>query len=195
MRSRQAQAQRQEYMGVEEQSVAPTYQQKVDHRNQAIAQAILEAHQQTGPSNNAETGNRSGTSAAAAQPAPLPVAVSNAQDMVDLTEVWKRLDKKSTVWSLLMDEQSKVLTVAEYMDRFRKQGVKINEPPMHYVSLINQIVRENPQMLERPFGELVQIVAIVDYDFDNGMDKDMLARKVLGEAGFQANKRRFTQQL
>ena len=47
-------------------------------------------------------------------------------------------------------------------------------------------------MLDRPFGELLQIAAIVDYDFDNGMDKDELARKVLGEAGFEANKKRFT---
>ena len=40
----------------------------------------------------------------------------------------------------------------------------------------------------------MQILAIVDYDFDNGMDKDDLARKVLGEAGFEANKKRFTQE-
>jgi hypothetical protein len=49
-------------------------------------------------------------------------------------------------------------------------------------------------MLQRPFGELIQIVAIVDYDFDNGMNKDDLARKVLGEAGFEANRKRFTHQ-
>ena len=109
---------------------------------------------------------------------------------MDLTEVWKKLDKKSTVWTLLIDDQSKLLTVSEYIDRFQKEGVKIQAPPLHYVQMIDQIVGGNPQMLQRPFGELVQIVAIVDYDFDNGMSKDELARKVLGEAGFEANKKR-----
>jgi hypothetical protein len=33
----------------------------------------------------------------------------------------------------------------------------------------------------------------VDYDFDNGMDKDKLAKEVLGEAGYAANKKRFSQ--
>ena len=49
-------------------------------------------------------------------------------------------------------------------------------------------------MLERPFGELLQILAIVDYDFDNGMDKDRLAKQVLGEVGYDENKKRFDQQ-
>jgi hypothetical protein len=84
--------------------------------------------------------------------------------------------------------------VSEYIDRFHQQGVKINEPPLHYVQMIDQVVEQNPQMLQRPFGELVQMMAIVDYDFDNGMNKDDLARKVLGEAGYEANKQRFTQQ-
>ena len=114
--------------------------------------------------------------------------------MVDLSEVWKKLDTKSTVWTLLIDDQAKLLTVSEYIDRFQKQGVKINEPPEHYVQMIDQIVTGKSADASRPFGELVQIVAIVDYDFDNGMDKDDLARKVLGEAGFEANKKRFTQQ-
>ncbi len=104
------------------------------------------------------------------------------------------MDKKSTVWALLIDDQAKLLTVSEYIERFRQEGAKINAPPAHYVQLIDQIAQENPQMLQRPFGELLQILAIVDYDFDNGMDKDLLARKVLGDAGFEANKKRFTQQ-
>ena len=93
------------------------------------------------------------------------------------------------MWSLLMDDQAKVLTVSEYIDRFHQEGVKIVEPPLHYVQMIDQIVAQNPQMLQRPFGELLQISAIVDYDFDNGMDKDALAKKVLGEAGYEANKK------
>ena len=114
--------------------------------------------------------------------------------MVDLSEVWKKLDNKSTVWTLLIDDQAKLLTVSEYIGRFQKEGVKINAPPMHYVQMIDQVTTPKPADAHRPFGELIQILAIIDYDFDNGMNKDDLARKVLGEAGYEENKKRFAQQ-
>ena len=119
----------------------PTYQQTVDQRNQAIAQAILNAHNQSVSSESEPLGNNAGAGQAQQQTAypgvpqqqTAPQALpSEAQDTVDLSEVWKKLDNKSTVWSLLIDDQAKLLTVSEYIDRFHKEGVKINEPPLHY---------------------------------------------------------------
>jgi hypothetical protein len=191
----QAQAQAQ----AQGQQAPPTYQQTVDQRNQAIAQAIRNAHDQSatnaGPQadNNGTDNPAQPPSAGLGQPT-VPDTSSGSKEVVDLSEVWKKLDKKSTVWQLLMDDQSKLLTVSEYLDRYRKQGVKINAPPAHYVQMLDQIASSNPQMLQRPFGELLQVLAIVDYDFDNGIDKDQLARHVLGDAGFEENKKRFTQQ-
>lgn len=180
-----------------------TYQQTVDQRNQAIAQAILNAHNQSGSSDNVPFGNEGDVSQSPQQatapgmPQKPQVAVqagsTDVKDVVDLSEVWKKLDTKSTVWTLLIDDQAKLMTVSEYIDRFQKQGVKINESPAHYVQMIDQVVGQNPQMLNKPFGELIQILAIIDYDFDNGISKDVLARKILGEAGFEANKKRFSQ--
>jgi hypothetical protein len=172
----------------------PTYQQTVDQRNQAIAQAILDTHNQSVSSENVPFGNNAQIGQTQQQQVVSQAGPSDVKDVVDLSEVWKKLDTKATVWTLLIDDQAKVLTVSEYIDRSHKQGVKINEPPSHYVEMIDQIVTQNPDMLNRPFGELVQIVAIVDYDFDNGMNKDDLAKKVLGEEGFEENKKRFTQQ-
>ena len=171
----------------------PTYQQTVDQRNQAIAQAIQDEHNPAISSENVTPASSPTVNQNQQQPASLPMNSTAVKDEADLTEVWKKLDVKSTVWTLLIDDQAKVLTVSEYIDRFQKQGVKISHPPMHYVQMIDQIIQTNPQMLNRPFSELIQIVAIVDYDFDNGMDKDDLARKVLGEEGYEANKKRFTQ--
>ena len=174
----------------------PTYQQTVDERNQAIAQAIRSAHNQTMPSEG--TGDihlqNPVSSMDAAQPVTAHGNSMDVKDTVDLSEVWKKLDTRSSVWSLLIDDQSKVLTVSEYISRFQNEGVKITAPPMHYVQMIDQMVVQNPGMLQRPFGELLQVMAIIDYDFDNGMDKDALAKKVLGQAGFEENKKRFTQQ-
>lgn len=188
----------------------PTYEQVVDQRNQAIAQSIRKSQNQTGiteavgnteaaPDNKSSgnqnqqlalnTGVGQQESAGAVNPSP-----ANSQDVVDLAEVWKKLDKKSIIWNALDDDQAKLLTVTEFIGRYQKEGVKINESASHYVEMIDQLSQQNPQMLDRPFGELLQVLAIIDYDFDNGMDKDALAKQILGEAGYEANKKRFVQQ-
>ncbi len=176
-----------------------TYQQMVDERNQAIAQAILNAHNPAVSSGNLNDEENSAPQQTTGpvvvqQQQAAPAAPPEVKEVVDLSAVWNKLDKKSTVWTLLIDDQAKLLTVSEYIGRFQKQGVKINEPPLHYAQMIDQIAAGNPQVLDKPFGELLQILAIVDYDYDNGMDKDALARKVLGEGGYETNKRRFSQQ-
>ncbi len=167
---------------------AETYQQSVDARNQAIAQAIVVANNSSVsvavvPAGNYPSSNPSQGSNGNMMP-------STGGDTVDLTEVWKKLDNKSTIWTALDDDQAKLLTVSEYIGRYEKEGVKINEPPAHYVQMIDQLSQQNPQMLQRPFGEVIQILAIIDYDFDNGMDRDTLAKKVLGDQGFAANQKR-----
>ena len=188
-----------------QQAPPPTYQQTVDQRNQAIAQAIRNAHHQDVSTESVPFGNQ-GDERASQQPTLVPAMVqtqtspadnasSDVKDVVDLAEVWKKLDTRSTVWQILIDDQSKVLTVSEYIGRYQKMGVKITAPPEHYVQMIDQASAQNPAMLNRPFGELLEMLAIIDYDFDNGTDKDELAKKVLGEAGYEMNKKRFTQQL
>jgi hypothetical protein len=186
MREREAYLQYQQALLAQQQQqqqqapAPPTYQQKVEERNQALTQAIADAHHSAVSLEKTQT--QSATPRAAAK--------AEIKDVVDLAEVWKRLDKRSTVWTLLVDNQAKVLTVSEYIDRFHKQGVKINQEPVYYAQMIDQMVTQNPDMLRRPFGELLRMAAIMDYDFDNGMDKDVLAKHVLGPAGFEANKKR-----
>jgi hypothetical protein len=160
----------------------PTYQQKVEERNQALAQAINGAHHSPVAADEQTP----------AQPANTAKA-DVPKDAVDLAEVWKKLDKRSTVWTLLVDNQAKLLTVSEYIERFQKQGVRINKDPMYYVGMIDQMVTQNSDMLHRPFWELLQMAAIMEYDFDNGMDKDLLAKHILGQAGFESNKKRLSQ--
>jgi hypothetical protein len=178
----------------------PTYQQIIDQRNQNIAQAILDAKSPAVTTANLPVNSTSvdqtqqeSLSLGITQNNPAFPSSSEGQETVDLVEVWKKLDKKSFIWNAMEDQQAKLLTVSEYIGRFQKEGVKISAPPDHYVQMIDQVAKSNPQMLQRPFGEVLQIMAIVDYDFDNGMDKDALAKAVLGEAGYEQNKKRFTQ--
>ena len=120
-----------------------------------------------------------------------PVKSDVVQDVVDIAEVWRKLDVDSRCWSLLIDNQAKVDTVAEYIDRFRKQGVKIQGPSVDYVRMIDDMAMQNPAVLTWPFIQVVQLVAVMQYDFDNGMDKDALAQKLLGQQLYMANKKRF----
>ncbi len=118
------------------------------------------------------------------------VAPSDVKDVVDISEVWKHLEKDSRVWALLIDNQAKSLTTGEFIDRFRKEGVKIQRSPTEYAHTLDEMASQNPQMLLQPFKDLVRMMAVMEYDFDNGMDRDALAKKVLGEKFYLANKKR-----
>jgi len=204
MKQRQTQQQYQQYLLYQQGMAAPqgpqaqpqgqppqpvkplTYEQIIDQRNQAIAQAIVDTH------NSAVSVDKQPLGKPGSVAAWLATQKSVDQEVVDLSEVWKKLDKKSTVWTLLIDDQDKVLTVAEYIDRFSKKGVKINQLPLHYVQMIDQVAAQNPQILQRPFGDLLETMAIVEYDFDNGIDKDILAKHILGPGAFEENRKRLS---
>lgn len=112
------------------------------------------------------------------------------QDIVDINALWAQLDISSKAWTLIIDTQAKVMTVNEYIERYRKEGIRILKPPASYAQMIDDLAAQNPQMLIKPFKEILQLVAIMEYDFDNGLDKDMMARKLLGEDFYQKNRKR-----
>jgi hypothetical protein len=113
-----------------------------------------------------------------------------AAEIVDITQLWSALDDDASAWTLIMDQEIKSMTVAEYIERFRSQGVVIKQPPHHYAEMIDSLSMQNPQMLSNAFANVLSIVAILEYDFDNGRDKDQLAREVLGADGYERNKER-----
>lgn len=119
-----------------------------------------------------------------------PVPSDVVRDIVDITDVWRKLDVDSRSWTLLIDNQAKVETVAEYIDRFGKQGIRIQQTPIDYVHTIDDMAMQNPSLLTRPFKEVLQIAAVMQYDFDNGMDRDALAQKMLGQELYLSNKKR-----
>lgn len=123
---------------------------------------------------------------------PPPQQDSPAQDSVVVTidDLWAALDRDSSAWQKVIDQEIKRLTVAEYMDRFGKQGILIRRAPGEYVKIIDTISGQNPDALQAPFMNVLSYAAIMEYDFDNGENKDALARRVLGEANFLANKKR-----
>ena len=56
--------------------------------------------------------------------------------------------------------------------------------------MIDDMAIQNPSLLTRPFKDILQMVAIMEYDYDMGVNPDVLAKKALGEQFYLANKRR-----
>ena len=125
------------------------------------------------------------------QKARQPVADAQVKQIVDISQVWSALEKSSQAWTLMIDQEAKMATVNRFIDLFHKNGVSIKKSSEVYVVLIDSMAQDNPQMLKRPFDQILQVAAIIEYDFNNGQDKDMMALKVLGSSdAVQANKKR-----
>lgn len=117
--------------------------------------------------------------------------VEQAPDqVVDIYDIWEELTQTSRVWLEMMDRLPKEATVKKYIDFFKQQNVVVRKLPTYYVDLIDQMSRQNPEMLDRPFEDVFRLLTIMEYDFDNGMDPDALARQVLGSSLYEQNKQR-----
>ena len=115
---------------------------------------------------------------------------AEVQQVVDIQEVWDSLNTSSEVWPLIMEVRPKAVTVAKYIDEYNREGARIEKPAMYYVSFIDGMLADNPSFQNLPLKEVLKIGAIAEYDFNNGQDKDTLARKVLGDSFYKKNKQR-----
>jgi hypothetical protein len=116
---------------------------------------------------------------------------SFVKDVVGVSALWKSLDATAKAWTLVIDKKAKGVTIKHYIDELAKEGAAIRKDPLYYAQVIDDMARENPRMLDQPFKDILRIVAIIDYDYDNGTDKDALARRIFpDERAFQANKKR-----
>ena len=111
---------------------------------------------------------------------------------VDVDEFWRVLDKSSEAWRQIVKPNDKVFVVAHYIDLFSQKGTTITRQPSYYAAMIDDIIHNNPGLLSSSFSRLVQMAAIMEYDFNNGQDKDVLARQLLGEQAYLANRKRLS---
>ena len=107
-----------------------------------------------------------------------------------MVELINRFDQSSELWFQVKDPRAKALILSRYIDLYRRFDTVIEKSPMHYANLIDSMARENPSMFVQPLDQILRVVAILEYDYDNGENKDGLARSILDGAGFSENKRR-----
>ena len=110
--------------------------------------------------------------------------------IVKLREIWKGLETSSEAWILIIDSEPKRVTVENYIQIYAKKGIIIRRNPQYYVDIIDDMVKTNVSMLKNPFSSVLRLVAIIEYDFDNGENPDILVKQLLGEEGHLRNKER-----
>lgn len=112
------------------------------------------------------------------------------EDVPNIKQTIENFKKTSGEWNLIKSDSTKRDVIAYFISEFDKRDIEIKKRPEHYVFLINDMLAKQPQLASQPLDSILQLVAIIEYDFDNGQDKDSLARKVLGESSYQNNRKR-----
>lgn len=120
-------------------------------------------------------------------------AQEKVEQVADFDDVVASLDQSSHAWPLVMDKEAKEILIDHYIQQYRQKGIVIRKPPLHYAGMVDSMSREAPEMLNQPFSQILQIMAIMEYDFDNGQSKDAMARKILGEKSYYQNLERLRQ--
>ncbi|MFC1510486.1 hypothetical protein ACFL49_02385 [Candidatus Omnitrophota bacterium] len=111
-------------------------------------------------------------------------------EVIELHQIWEFFEEKSDLWAYMVDAAPKIKTVERYIKAYRQKGVYIHKDAEKYVELIDQMTAGNSALLNSPFADVLKFVAIMEYDFDNGKNKDALARHLLGEKVYQENQKR-----
>ena len=124
--------------------------------------------------------------APAAEPASIPSPLSAKEYPAMLASLSKDLN----IWNRL-HPADQLVAVAAVMDLFVKQNqVKFTKSPEFYVRRLNQTLMTNGEIRAMPLDRVMMILSVMEYDFDNGQDKDELARQILGPDMYKANQER-----
>jgi len=122
------------------------------------------------------------SSSAPARTSAAPSARSAPSGAVDpqFAQVTAQFDQSSRMWAQISDMQAKALIIEHYIDLYAQFKTYIRKPAMFYANMINGMAAQNAQMLDQPMDQLLRIAAILEYDFNDGQNKDALAMEVLG---------------
>jgi len=90
--------------------------------------------------------------------------------------------KASSMWLWMhMDRDNKITTINELRERFlRLEGATIREPAEYYVQKVDEVVADDPQAKNYHLKIVFRTLAVMSYDFDEGIDKEETAKRYLG---------------
>ena len=119
-----------------------------------------------------------------------PAEPVEVQDIVNLDQLMESLQASSEAWDMIINKEDKEIVVDQFIQQYSEEGITINKPAENYVAMIDQMSSGSKDMLAMPFKRVLQVVAVMEYDFGNGQDPDLLAQKILGPQVYEKNKQR-----
>ena len=110
---------------------------------------------------------------------PTSMAVSDR----NINIYWEQLKKSSAPWPKIKEEETKKILISKFIDIYKTQNIYINKSPERYIKLIDKMLEGKPSLLSTPLLEVLMIVAVFEYDFDNGQDKDVMVDRIFEKYG------------
>ena len=109
---------------------------------------------------------------------------------VAFPEMMTQLSQSMNLWERLSAGEKKQAVEAVIGLYKNRDNVAILNPGEFYVGKIDETLRGNPSVANMDIMTMMRILPIMEYDFYNGENKDVLAKKTLGEKGFAENQTR-----
>ena len=92
---------------------------------------------------------------------------------------------------LALSKQKRVEAVTGLIRDAKAGGVKIKQTPVSYCRRLDAFYAKQPNMRKESFATVLKTLIVMEYDCDQGgVDKDQLARQILGDKAYQQNKAR-----
>ncbi len=99
------------------------------------------------------------------------------------------LMKSPANWNRL-DEKLKLKAVDGFLNLLKnRERAKITKPAAFYVTRVDSMLAQSPTMPQN-LPTILKIVSVMEYDFDTGKDKEVLAKEILGPKLYEANRAR-----
>jgi hypothetical protein len=109
---------------------------------------------------------------------------------VAFPDMMTQLSQNMALWERLGGDEKKMAVEAVIGLYKNRDNVAILNTGEFYAGKIDETLRSNPSVMNMDIMTLMRVLAIMEYDFYNGENKDDLAKKTLGEKGFTENQTR-----
>ncbi len=88
-----------------------------------------------------------------------------------------------------VSKEMKIKIIESIIKQFKdEKGVIIKKPAEYYVDEIDALRAEDPKAKDYPVGLIFRTIAIMAYDFDEGIDKEQTLKNWLGEERYEMYK-------
>jgi len=118
-----------------------------------------------------------------------PVSENKSSGMA-FPDMMTQLSQNLTLWERLSAAEKKQAVDAVIGLYKNRDNIAILNAGDFYVTKIDETLKANPPVISMDIMTMMRILAVMEYDFYNGENKDALAKKLLGEKGFAENQMR-----